>query len=70
MVKYNFEYASVALNAAGAAVSDKHGVSFGNQVSMAMPKRQFVVESIMNHNPINFLHKYDAEGKFTEVDWQ
>jgi len=28
------------------------------------------VEILLKHNPINFVHKYDAEGKFTSEDWQ
>ena len=37
---------------------------------MAMAKRDAVVTSIMNNNPINFVHKYDAEGKLTSEDWK
>ena len=70
VVNYEFSYASVALNAAGAAVTEKEGASFGNEISMAIAKRDAVVESILNHNPVNFVHKYDAEGKLTREDWK
>ena len=70
VVGYEFNYASVAVNAAGTAVTDKEGSAFSNRSEMAMRKRQYVVEAVMNHNPINFVHKYDAEGKVTSEDWK
>ena len=71
LLDYNFSYFSVAINAAGAAVSDKHGtLGFSNKIEMAMSKRQATVDILLEHNPINFLHKYDAEGKFTEEEWK
>jgi hypothetical protein len=70
VVDYHFTYFSVAINAKGAAVTDKEGASFGNRMEMAMSKREATATAVMNHNPINFLHKYDAEGKFTSEDWK
>ena len=70
LVKYQFTYASCAVNAEGAAVTTKEQADFGNIMSMAIAKRDYLVESILSHNPINFLHKYDAEGKFTQEDWK
>ena len=70
VVDYHFTYASAAVNAAGAAVTDKQGASFGNRVEMAMDKREATVTAILNHNPVNFVYMYDAEGKFTSEDWK
>ena len=70
LVDVEFSYASAALNAAGAAVKENKVGPFSSHVSMAMRKREAVVTSIMNNNPINFLHKYDAEGNYTSEDWK
>ena len=70
VVGYEFSYASAAVNAAGAAVTEKVGASFGNRMEMAMSKREAVVNAVLNHNPIKFVHKYDAEGKCTSEDWK
>lgn len=70
LVDVEFSYASAALNAEGAAVKENKVGPFSSHVSMAMRKREAVVTTIMNNNPINFLHKYDAEGKFTSEDWK
>lgn len=70
LVDAEFSYTSAALNAAGAAVSEHKVGPFSSHLSMAMRKRYAVVESIMNHNPISFVEKYDAEGKLTSEDWQ
>ena len=70
LVKYQFTYASCAVNAEGAAVTTKEQADFGNIMSMAIAKRDYLVESILNNNPINFVHKYDAKGKFTLEDWK
>ena len=70
VVDYHFKYASVAVNAEGAPVTKPEQGDFGNIVSMAIAKKDAVVESVMNHNPINFVHKYDAEGKLTSEDWK
>ena len=70
LVDAEFSYASAALNAEGAAVSEHNVGPLGSHMSLAMRKREAVVEAIMNHNPINFLDKYDAEGKLTSEDWQ
>ena len=70
LVKYQFAYASYAVNAEGAAVTTKEQADFGNIMSMAIAKRDYLVESIMNKNPLSFVHKYDAEGKVTTDDWK
>ena len=70
IVDYNFSYESVALNAAGEAVTAPQGAAFSNSINMAMSKREATVQAILNHNPVSFLHKYDAEGKVEVVDWQ
>ena len=70
LVKYQFTYASCAVNAEGAAVTTKEQADFGNIMSMAIAKRDDLVSSIMEHNPLNFVHKYDAEGKVTTEDWK
>ena len=70
VVDFHYTYLSAAIIAAGAAVTSKEGSSFGNRMEMAMSKREAAVNAILNHNPINFLHKYDAEGKFTREDWK
>ena len=70
LVDFNFTYYSAAINAEGAFVTEKKGTSFSNHIGMAMSKREELVTSILNNNPINFVHKYDAEGKFTREDWK
>ena len=70
VVDAEFSYASAALNAEGVAVSEHKAGPFGSHFSMAISKKDAVVESIMNHNPISFVDKYDAEGKFTSEDWK
>jgi hypothetical protein len=70
VVDYGFTYESVALNASDAAVSQPKGAAFGNTMNMAMRKRNTVVETIMNSNPVNFVHKYDAKGVVTVEDWK
>jgi len=70
VVDFHYTYFSAAINAEGAAVTSKEGASFGNRMEMAMSKREATVNAILNNNPINFLHKYDAEGKFTREDWK
>jgi len=70
LVDYHFKYASVAVNAEGAAVTTKEQADFGSRMEMAIAKKDAVVESIMNNNPVNFVHKYDAEGKVKVEDWK
>ncbi len=69
-VDAEFSYTSASLNAEGAAVKENKALPVHAGGSMAMRKREFFVESIMNNNPIKFVHKYDAEGKFTSEDWK
>ena len=70
VVDFEFAYSSVVVNGMGVAITAKQGASFGNRMEMAMDKRESTVEILLKHNPINFVHKYDAEGKFTSEDWQ
>ncbi len=69
-VDAEFSYASAALNAEGAAVTEHNALPSHAGASMAMRKREVVVESLMNNNPVNFVEKYDAEGKLTSEDWK
>lgn len=70
LVDYHFNYASAAINAEGVAVTKKEQVEFGNHTEMAIAKKDALVDAIMKNNPINFVHKYDAEGKVTVEDWK
>lgn len=70
VVDAEFSYASASLNASGAAVKENKVGPFGSHISMAIAKRDAVVTSIMNNNPVSFVHKYDAEGKLTSEDWK
>ena len=69
LVDFHFKYASFAINAEGAAVSTKEQPEFGNHTEMAIAKKDALVSSIMEHNPLSFVHKYDAAGKVTSEDW-
>lgn len=69
VVDYHFAYSSVAVNAEGAAVSAPKEAEFGTHGSVAMHKRETLVEAIHNNNPVNFVHKYDAEGKATSASF-
>ena len=70
VVDAEFSYASASLNASGAAVKENKVGPFSSHISMAIAKREAVVTSIMNNNPVSFVHKYDAEGKLTSEDWK
>lgn len=70
LVAYECNYFSVAVNAEGAAVTNKEGSTFSNHLEMAMKKRESVVETIMKNNPINFVHEYNAEGKCNYGSWK
>ena len=70
VVDAEFSYASASLNASGAAVKENKVGPFSSHISMAIAKRDAVVTSIMNNNPVSFVHKYDAEGKLTSEDWK
>ncbi len=70
VVDYNIAYSSCAVNAKGEAVTAKKEAEFGHHASVAMYKRETLVEAIHNNNPVNFVHKYDAEGKVQSGDWE
>ena len=70
LLSYSFEYFSVAINAAGAAVTPREGGTPDLTSGVAMRKRYFLVNTIMESNPVNFVHKYDAEGKLTTGKWE
>lgn len=70
LVSYSFEYFSVAINAGGAAVTPREGGTPHLTSGVAMRKRDYLVSTILENNPINFVHKYDAEGKITTGKWE
>ena len=70
VVGYEFSYATAAINAANVAVKEHKVYPFSNRIEMAMSKREATAKAVMNHNPINFVDKYDAKGNYTTEDWQ
>jgi len=70
VVDYHFAYSSFAVNAAGVTVSSPKEAELGQHVSVAMSKRETLVEAIHNKNPVSFVHKYDAQGKAEGGDWE
>ena len=70
VVGYEFSYSGAALTAEGRPVTQYKCDPFSNRLEMAMRKRQAVVESVMNHNPISYVDQYDAQGNYTSEDWK
>ena len=70
VVGYEFSYATAAVNAANVAVKEHKVYPFSNRLEMAMSKRETTVKAVMNHNPINFVDKYDAKGNYTTEEWK
>ena len=73
LVGSQFEFKSGLVNKDGIVVKQPNGsysaVGIDN-LSVAIDKRETLINSIHEHNPLHFVHQYDADGNFTKGDWE